>query len=279
MDGLPRLPHEREVVRPAGLEREVVPVRRPLVVARLADERPGDHAADPCLPVRISRATRAGLVELLERDRLLVRRDLEDRVARRVDDPLARSLMLLAELLDDLRSRGGLVAEDAAARLVHERVDHVVRETLRVGRKRGIGDDSHQLPVAGGRVLALRPLEQPSCDRGSARAAAGSRPAARRSRGRAPPCSEGRARSRRAPRFRACPSPRHRRRRHPEALPRPRRPARSRKRAARGYSRAVMDAVLGLLGLIVLRRLRDRIRGRDAPGPWCKISPAGGKKT
>ncbi len=68
-----------------------------------------------CGPVRISRATRQRLVQLLERDRLLVRRDLEDRVGGRVDDPLARALVLLAELLDDLGARGGDVAEHAAA--------------------------------------------------------------------------------------------------------------------------------------------------------------------
>ena len=40
---------ERQVVRPRRLEREVVPVRRARVVARLADERPRDHAADGVL--------------------------------------------------------------------------------------------------------------------------------------------------------------------------------------------------------------------------------------
>ena len=98
-----------------------------------------------------------------------MRGDLEDGVGRRVDDPLARLLMLLAELLDDVRARRGLVPEHAAAGLVHERVDHVVREAVRIGRHRGRRDDAHQLPVAGRRVLALRPLEQPAGDRGSAR--------------------------------------------------------------------------------------------------------------
>ena len=118
-----------------------------------------------CLPVRISRAIAAAVVELLERDRLLVRGDLEDGVGRRVDDPLPRLLVLLAELLDDLGPGGGLVAEHAAARAVHERVDHLVREPVRIGRERCRRDDAHQLPVTGGRVLPLRPLEQPARDR------------------------------------------------------------------------------------------------------------------
>ena len=52
------LAHERQVVRPPRLEREVVAVRRALVVAGLADERPRDHAADGVLAGRISRAIR-----------------------------------------------------------------------------------------------------------------------------------------------------------------------------------------------------------------------------
>ena len=91
---------------------------------------------------------RQALVELLERNRLLVRGDLEDRVGARVDDPLAGPLMLLAELLDDLRPARRLVAEHAAAGAVHERVDHLVGEAVRVGRHRLRRDDAHQLPVA-----------------------------------------------------------------------------------------------------------------------------------
>ncbi len=93
-----------------------------------------------------------------------MRRDLEDGIRGRVDDPLPGSLVLLPELLDDLGPRRRLVAEDAPARPVHERVDHVVRKALRVGGKRRRRDDAHQLPVPGRRVLSLRTLEQPAGD-------------------------------------------------------------------------------------------------------------------
>ena len=146
-----------------------MPVRRPLVVPGRADERAGDHAADRVLAGQDLARDPAALVELLERNRLFVRRDLEDRVRRRVDDPLARELVLFAELLDDLRARGRLVAEHAAAGLVHERVDHIVREPLRIGRERRLRDRAHQLPVPGGRVLALRSLEQAPGDGRGAR--------------------------------------------------------------------------------------------------------------
>jgi hypothetical protein len=72
--------------------------------------------------------------------------------------------VLLAELLDDLRPGGGLVAEHAASRAVHERVDDLVGEAVRIGRERRRRDDAHQLPVAGRRVLPLRALEQAAGD-------------------------------------------------------------------------------------------------------------------
>ena len=109
-------------------------IGRPLVVPGLADERPRDHAADGVLAGEDLAGDPACLVELLERDRRLVGGDLEDGVGGGVDDPLAGLLVLLAELLDDLRTRRVLVAEHAAGGAVHERVDHVVREPVRVGR-------------------------------------------------------------------------------------------------------------------------------------------------
>jgi len=112
-------------------------------MTRRSDERPRDHAADRVLAGENLARDPARLVELLERDRVLVRGDLEDRVGARVDDPLAGALVLLAELLDDLRPARRLVAEDAAARPVHERVDHLVGEAERVRRHRLRRHDAH----------------------------------------------------------------------------------------------------------------------------------------
>src|SRR5262245_31256141 len=103
--------HEREVVRPSRLEREVVPVRRPLVISRRADEGTCDHPADRVLSGEDLPRNPARAVELFERNRLLVCRNLEDGVGRRVDDPLAGPLMLLPELLDDLGTGGWPVPE------------------------------------------------------------------------------------------------------------------------------------------------------------------------
>ncbi len=228
-----------------------MPVRRPHVVARLARERPRDHAPDRVLAGEDLARCAASLVELLERDRVLVRRDLEDRVGGRVDDPLTRLLVLLPELLDDLRPRRGLVADHAAGCRVHKRVDHVVREAVRVRRKRLRRDDAHVLPVAGRRVLALRAREQTAGD--------GRRAGLRRAafelldvaEPEAPPSSEGRARRRRARRSRACRTPRRRTRRRRATRRRRRRRERLRKLWAWGYSRSALSDALGLILFIV----------------------------
>jgi hypothetical protein len=141
-----------------------VAVGRPDVVPGLALERPGDHAPDRVLAGQDLAGELAAAIELVERDRLDVSRDLEDRVGRRIDDPLPRALVFLAELLDDLCPRGGLVAEHAAAGPVHERVEDLEGKPVRIGRKGLLGHHTHELPVAGGRVLPLRALEETAGD-------------------------------------------------------------------------------------------------------------------
>ena len=159
-----RLADPCQVVRARGLEREVVPVRGAPVGAGLALEGPGDDAPDRVLAHQLPARDAARLVQLLERNGLLVRGDLEDRVGGGVDDPLAGALVLLAEPLDDLGARCGDVADDPAPRRLAERVDHVVRKAIRVRGHRLLGDHAHQLPVAGGGVLAGRVLAQATCD-------------------------------------------------------------------------------------------------------------------
>src|SRR6266498_670402 len=107
--------YEREVVRLLRLQREIVAVGRTLVVARLADERARDHASDGVLARQDLARDPRRLVQLLERNGLLVRSDLKDGVRRRVDDPLAGLLVLFSELLDDLRAGRRLVPEHTAS--------------------------------------------------------------------------------------------------------------------------------------------------------------------
>src|SRR5207249_766363 len=79
-----------------------------------SDEGTGDHPADAELQARDLVPDPADAIQLLEGDDPLVGRDLEDAILRRVDDRMASAQMLFAELLQDLRARGGRVAEHAA---------------------------------------------------------------------------------------------------------------------------------------------------------------------
>jgi hypothetical protein len=79
---------------------------------RLADEGPGDDAADV---QRVDQPANdlAERIEPLEAEMGLVRGDLEDGIGRGVADRLAGADVLLAEAGDDVRARGMAVAEDA----------------------------------------------------------------------------------------------------------------------------------------------------------------------
>src|SRR5919206_2597258 len=140
-------------------------VRRANVVPGLTAKRPGNDPAHSVLAGEDLARVSAGCVQLVKWDGLLVRGNLEDGIRGRVDDPLARSLVLLPQLLDDLGARGSLVSEHPPPRLVHEGVDHVVREAMRIGGERLCGDDPHVLPVAGRSVLPLRALDESTGDR------------------------------------------------------------------------------------------------------------------
>ncbi len=107
-----------------------------------------------CSPDMISRACGADRVQLVGRDHVLVRGDLQHRVGRRVDDQVAGGHVLAAEVVDHRRAAVGAVAEDAAAGGVAQRVEHLGREAVGIRAQRDRRDDAHQLPVPGDRVLA-----------------------------------------------------------------------------------------------------------------------------
>src|SRR3712207_8676331 len=69
----------------------------------------------------------------------------------------ALPILLLAELLDDVRARRGLVPENAPRGPVHERVDHVVREAVRVGRHR-LRSEEHTSELQSRQYLVCRLL-------------------------------------------------------------------------------------------------------------------------
>ena len=140
--------------RPDRFDRKILPLRRAAVVPGLTFERSRDHAAHGMLPHQHLACDRAGAIQLLERNRTLVRRNLKHRVRRRIDDPLPRALMLGAELVDDRGTGRRLVAEPAAPRPSREFVEQRNRESLRVRPKRFLQENAADLPMPGGAVFS-----------------------------------------------------------------------------------------------------------------------------
>ena len=96
---------------------------------------------------------RADAPQLLDRNHFLVRRDLEDRVGRGVDDRRAGAHVLFAELVEDDRARRRLVAEGLAADAPLVLLDDVARKPVRIGAERIGDDEAHHFPVPGRGVL------------------------------------------------------------------------------------------------------------------------------
>lgn len=84
-------------------------------VLLVADERTGDDAADAMLSDEDLTGDAAVFIQLLQRDDVLVRRDLEHGVCGRINDEVSRAHMLRAILCDDLGAGPGCVRQDAAA--------------------------------------------------------------------------------------------------------------------------------------------------------------------
>ena len=157
------LPHERVHHRIARrVEREVVTMRCALVVRIAADIRPCNDAPDAVFALHDLACCTAVLIEALDGDVSLVRRDLQHAVRRRVDDEPARLLLLAPVVVDDLRAGVGLVAEHflPVARR-REPLEDLLRESVRIRRHGLLGDDACDLPVSDRCVLAAREFPQP----------------------------------------------------------------------------------------------------------------------
>ena len=125
-----------------------------------ADEGTGDHPAHAVLALQDPPGNTAVLVELLQRDDLLMGRNLEDGVSGGVDNQVPGLHMLVAEFVDDGGAGPGGVGQDAAARGLPEGLQHLLGEAVGIGRHGIRGDDAGNLPVADGGVLAHGGLGQ-----------------------------------------------------------------------------------------------------------------------
>ena len=156
-----RLYHSIEHRRLRRRDGVVVPVRGAGVGARLAGEGPRDDPADPHRRGQPEGGL-AGLVEALEPERLLVGRDLEDAVGGGVADGPASPHALLAQLRDDGGAGRVPIAENAGQPCVPDQRLGQFPRKAGLGLREVVPREGHRLagdlPVAGGRVLALAPL-------------------------------------------------------------------------------------------------------------------------
>src|SRR6266540_691609 len=138
------------------LDRVVPPVRRSRIMSRRSFEGARDHPRN--VVRRYEHLTRhlAGRVKLGERDDTLVRRDLENRIRRRVNDPRARSLVLLSELLNDRGAARRDVADYAPPGPGRECLQQFAGKALRKSREGLFEMNAGDLPVPGRAVLARR---------------------------------------------------------------------------------------------------------------------------
>ena len=110
-----------------------------------------DFAGDAALPV-----------QLLRRIDAFVAGNLEHAVRRGVDDRFPRPAVFLAQLIDDRRTRGDSVVQDARhAGTADILVDNLLREPVRIYGEAFRRIDAHHLPVADGRIFAGAHFLQP----------------------------------------------------------------------------------------------------------------------
>jgi hypothetical protein len=151
-----------EVGAGRGRQRQVAATLGPLEGAGHARERPRDDASHRVLLRKRGADPSADLVQVAAGHDGLVGRDLEHRVLARVDDQRPGAQVLLAELIDHADAVVRAVAEDPPApRRCGDDVDDFRREAVRVGGRRLLLHDPHQLPVTGCGVLAPPRRAQP----------------------------------------------------------------------------------------------------------------------
>ncbi len=130
--------------------------RRAPKIPRLTIERPCDHPPDPH---RVCMAPRdlTNIVEPLDRNDLLMGRDLQDGVGGRIEDRLPGTHVLRTKLCQNGGPAPSVVADKFHGSLALNRADQFIREPLE-HRERLIKNRAREFPMSRRRVLAGRAL-------------------------------------------------------------------------------------------------------------------------
>lgn len=143
---------------PGRFERKIVPAGGSVKVRIFAFERTGYNSADGKFAFEHTAGCAADIIELFERNYILVSGYLKDAVRRGIDDEISGLHMLSAVVKNDLRARIGLVAEHAAPGKARKLIDSILREAVRESRHRLFGHDSGYLPMTCSCILSGRTL-------------------------------------------------------------------------------------------------------------------------
>ena len=137
------------------LQRKIMPVAGAGVVGVFPHIRPRNDPSDPQLrPLQHFPRLFADMIKLLHRHIGLVGRDLEHTVRRGIADQPAGFLLLPAVVLYHLGPGIGLIAQHLTPGLFLKGLDKALRETIGEGRHRLGRNNSCQLPVSDGGILA-----------------------------------------------------------------------------------------------------------------------------
>ena len=120
----------------------------------------GDDTAHGVLAGEHFPGNLAVAIKLLHRHNGLVGGDLEYAVGAGVDDQLAGAQMLFPVIPDHIGAGIGQVAEHAPAGALFKLPDHLVGEAIGIGGQRLGADQTGDLPMADGGILALAALLQ-----------------------------------------------------------------------------------------------------------------------
>ena len=134
-------------------QRKIMPSRRPHEISRRTGKRSCDHTSHPVLSLQDFSCNPAVFIKLLRRDKILMSRNLEHTVRRRIDDQSARFQMFLSIAGNDLRTGIGFVAKNLPSCFLLKFPDHPFRESIRIDRQRPFRDQACNFPVTNGRIL------------------------------------------------------------------------------------------------------------------------------
>jgi hypothetical protein len=134
------------------LHGKVVPASRAAELAGFSFEWSRDDAAD-LHAGRVAAGDFADPVKPVGWDHLFVRRDLQHRISRRVENRLAGEDVFFAEFLENGSAAARVVADEFHTGFAFDAVDELVRESLEDG-ERLVEHHTRQLPMAGRRVFA-----------------------------------------------------------------------------------------------------------------------------